>query len=1284
MFKKALSLLLAVMLIVTAFSVALVTVAAADGDPADSSSALKVTATSNFFPESTQSFTQNELDANEGYVTVTYFIQSEERLLNLDFLLTYDGTVLEFDEAANKTGSGRNAKLDIVRVADDEVLNTNPQSAQYGIKGNCTNLSTYYLNAEDGGKTAFVTATFKVIGTGDTTVDLHINDMKWTRLEDGQTQSDTKNETVMVEGGNVLDNDMVYVPTTAVYAGQFNAEYVAPETQAPTQAPATQEASEATVAPTTEPAPVVDDDTYVVAGDNAEIFGTSWDAGNTGNAMTKNDDGTYSKSYNAEKAYDVTQLKVVKNGAEWIGDPNGNNVAFAITAPGTFTVTYDPATGAVAVTGDNIADAVFNYETVYAVGNGEGNWLNGASWDPGYAANQMTKVADGVFEIEFTNVPDGFERQIKFAIDGAWTYNFGAPKENAPEFVSGTTFDAAWDGGNITFDTDDTCDVKAQLELREFDFISKTGAKYTITITEKGNDPQPSTEPSKATQPATEPAPPIGGDGFTVVATSNFFPETRTLYPNISDYEDEKGDMYVTVNYKMAAPGKYLINLDVDELTWDPSVLEFKEEYNKFGSGRSAVFSIFPFAVEQGRGAGMINTFGDNNGGRLVGNYTSVSPAAYATEEDGSAITVVRATFKVLDKDAKITTVNCKLDTLSLCDETIKEPYAQDMPIEKCVINPDAYNLGTYETVNEPAGEDVPVDPTQEPSASVPEEGMATVTGSSNFCASVNGQVVKVGENVTVTFKAPKTYDVVDLQWGMDFDEAVLDLVGVNSFTNDMLVNMAAESFDVMGSVTNITSPYAVAEGDDFVSFTFTTKAEAETDVVFTVVDMTVKNEDNDEIIFINGVDQRDAADDTLIVAGDTAEIFGTAWDSANDTNTMTKGEDGKYTKTYTTDKAYAVVQLKAVKNGTEWIGDDKGNNVAFAVTGPGTFTVTYDPETNTVTVTGENVGEAVFNYTDVYAVGNGEGTWLNGIAWTPDAEANKMNKVSDGVFEIEFKNVPDGFERQIKFAIDGAWTYNFGAPKEDAPVIESGVTYDAVWDGGNVTFDTDDLCNVKVQLDLRDFDFVNKTGAKYTVTITDAEPTIPTDDTTPTEDTTPTGDTSTTEDTTPTGTAAESVYIVGGSEKEIFGTEMDGNDPNNQMTLVEGKYVKEYTVEKEFSNVKVRTFIDGTASANEVLFDVTKAGSFKVVYDPEKKLTSVEGDNIKVTPETTGSDATSATSTTSKSSSGSSSSTTSTTTTTTSSNGAVQTGTASMAVIILLVLVSATAGIYFARKRVK
>ena len=62
------------------------------------------------------------------------------------------------------------------------------------------------------------------------------------------------------------------------------------------------------------------------------------------------------------------------------------------------------------------------------------------------------------------------------------SFNFGAPKEDVPEFESGVTFDATYDGGNITFDTDDTCTVTAQLDLREFDFVNKTGAKYTITV----------------------------------------------------------------------------------------------------------------------------------------------------------------------------------------------------------------------------------------------------------------------------------------------------------------------------------------------------------------------------------------------------------------------------------------------------------------------------------------------------------------------------------------------------------------------------------------------------------------------------------------------------------------------------------------------------------------------------------------------------------------------------------------------------------------------------------
>ena len=36
-------------------------------------------------------------------------------------------------------------------------------------------------------------------------------------------------------------------------------------------------------------------------------------------------------------------------------------------------------------------------------------------------------------------------------------------------------------------------------------------------------------------------------------------------------------------------------------------------------------------------------------------------------------------------------------------------------------------------------------------------------------------------------------------------------------------------------------------------------------------------------------------------------------------------------------------VQFKVVKNGTDWIGDETGNNVTFNLTGAGTFTAYCD-----------------------------------------------------------------------------------------------------------------------------------------------------------------------------------------------------------------------------------------------------------------------------------------------------------------------------------------------------
>jgi hypothetical protein len=197
--------------------------------------------------------------------------------------------------------------------------------------------------------------------------------------------------------------------------------------------------------------------------------------------------------------------------------------------------------------------------------------------------------------------------------------------------------------------------------------------------------------------------------GFTLKVTSNLFPAKEMRYSDVSALEDENGDVFFTVAFKLLGVNQYLINLDIDELTWDKEVLEFKEAYNTVGTGRRKLFCILPFAYEQGLGTGMINTFDNSNPGRIVGNYTSVKPAAYAYEEDGSAVTMVRAKFKLLDKTASAATVTLNMDTLSLCDDSVVEPYTQHVPISARVIDADALGVATLSTQISPEGTQVTV-----------------------------------------------------------------------------------------------------------------------------------------------------------------------------------------------------------------------------------------------------------------------------------------------------------------------------------------------------------------------------------------------------------------------------------------------------------------------------------------------------------------------------------------------------------------------------------------------
>lgn len=187
-----------------------------------------------------------------------------------------------------------------------------------------------------------------------------------------------------------------------------------------------------------------------------------------------------------------------------------------------------------------------------------------------------------------------------------------------------------------------------------------------------------------------------------VTLKSNFFPQQKQVYTDLSQYEDANGDVFITLEFKMAAIGKKIVDIDIDRLAWDPAVLEWDVNNNYYGSGRSKVLDVLPFAAEHNKGPGMINI---PYPGRLVGNTTIVSNPPYAYNEDNSAVTIVRSVFKLIDRNTKYTTITCNLDTLSLCDEDDTQPNAEYQPIHTTEINDEIYSsIATYDTDASPEG----------------------------------------------------------------------------------------------------------------------------------------------------------------------------------------------------------------------------------------------------------------------------------------------------------------------------------------------------------------------------------------------------------------------------------------------------------------------------------------------------------------------------------------------------------------------------------------------------
>ena len=249
----------------------------------------------------------------------------------------------------------------------------------------------------------------------------------------------------------------------------------------------TEEPEVPTTAAPVESEPEEDDALYIVAGDSA-LCGSNWAADDTANRMTRTADGTYEKIY-ANVPAGTYNLKVTNGTWDQNWGDNGQNYTFTVTAKCDVTVSFDPATGTVSVTGSNVGkETGLDISEMVAVGNGSGNWLNGANWDVAASANVMTETASNVYEITFEDVAAGTAYEFKFAANKSWTHSWGS---------GGAEGEAVYNGQNIKLSIPYAlADVTLKLDMTGYNHSTKTGAVYSVAVTEAVAEPEVPEEPS--------------------------------------------------------------------------------------------------------------------------------------------------------------------------------------------------------------------------------------------------------------------------------------------------------------------------------------------------------------------------------------------------------------------------------------------------------------------------------------------------------------------------------------------------------------------------------------------------------------------------------------------------------------------------------------------------------------------------------------------------------------------------------------------------------------------
>lgn len=89
--------------------------------------------------------------------------------------------------------------------------------------------------------------------------------------------------------------------------------------------------------------------------------------------------------------------------------------------------------------------------------------------------------------------------------------------------------------------------------------------------------------------------------------------------------------------------------------------------------------------------------------------------------------------------------------------------------------------------------------------------------------------------------------------------------------------------------------------------------------------------------------DKDTPTEDMFVVAGNSAELFGSEWNGEDNNNKMEKQTDGSYKKVYSNVNLSAGdIEYKIVKNGGTWIPDGMGNNNILSIPADDTYNVTF------------------------------------------------------------------------------------------------------------------------------------------------------------------------------------------------------------------------------------------------------------------------------------------------------------------------------------------------------